>query len=298
MNVLVTGATGFCGTHIIRHLIQEGHSIFALTRESNPEITGQLAKLPRVTVISRDLVDLQELPPAIDVIVHAAATSLQGAATVKDFVYDNIVGTHQLAAAAERSNARRIIYLSSLSLYGYVNVPILQETTAMCDPEPYGLSKYMAEIILRESTPSKPSISLRLPAVLGKSRNQNWFVKTTEKAARGEDIGIFDPDGRTNQAIYIEDLTLFIGKLVRQEFKNTDIVTIAASGGLTIRQIVEKMQRKFGSKSKIFVENSRRCANVILNDRAIKNYGYVPRDFEEVLERYFSSIEDRVAGEN
>ena len=120
MNVLVTGANGFLGRHVVSALLTRGHRVRALVRPA-----AGLEKLGwsgSVEVFRADLRVTRELAPAfdgIDVLVHLAAVVSGG----EDAQFAGTVsGTERLLGAMSRSSCRRLVLASSFSVYDWSNI--------------------------------------------------------------------------------------------------------------------------------------------------------------------------------
>ncbi|MBI2912789.1 MAG: NAD-dependent epimerase/dehydratase family protein, partial [Chloroflexi bacterium] len=117
MRVLVTGATGFLGSHIAEHLAGEGHDVRVLVRRTSDR--RFLAAFPHEEALG-DVTDAASLPPAVagvGAVVHAAG--LVQARNAAEFDAVNAGGTANLLAAAEAApDLRRFVYVSSLAAHG------------------------------------------------------------------------------------------------------------------------------------------------------------------------------------
>lgn len=204
--VLVTGASGFIGYHLIDGLLQEGYEVFAAVRPSS-DIT-QLKSFhlgytnidfTSVEAIKRDLEEKQ-----YNYIVHAAGTTK--AATEAEYNDINAGYTQNLAKAAAAANIqlKKFVFISSLAALGprYYEDPVpIKEISLPLPITRYGKSKLLAEDHLKEI--QLPLITLRPTAVYG-PREKDIFLmfKTLSKG--------FEPYiGRKKQIltfVYVTDL--------------------------------------------------------------------------------------------
>jgi dihydroflavonol-4-reductase len=164
MKALVTGATGFVGSHLTEVLRQRGDQVTVLAR-SAAKASG-LAPL-EVRVIQGDLHDTQALAQAVegqDVIYHVAGVI--AARTEADFFRANRDGTAQLTTAAERGGGPRLVFVSSMAAAGPS-----RRGTPLDGSEParpvtaYGRSKLAAEAVVTGS--GLPWSIVRPPMVYG-----------------------------------------------------------------------------------------------------------------------------------
>jgi nucleoside-diphosphate-sugar epimerase len=170
--VLLTGATGFVGSHAVEAFVVSGWAVRALVRSSQK--AAVLGDLP-VELVSGSLEDEESLRAAaqgVDVVVHLAA--LTHARTAEEYAAVNVAGTRRLVEAARRGGARRFVYLSSLAASGPASNG--RSVTAHDAPQPlteYGRSKLAGERVVMEAAGdagrggSMEVVILRAPAVYG-----------------------------------------------------------------------------------------------------------------------------------
>lgn len=176
MNVLVTGATGFIGSHLAEVLHRRGATIRCLVRSTSN--TRWLKHIP-VQEVHGDLFDAQVLRDAVsgvDMIFHSAG--LTKARTAEEYIKANATGTRNLleAAAAHNPGIRRFVHISSQAAVGPspTKVPIAEETPAH-PITGYGRSKWMAEQECHRLMGALPITIVRPPAVYG-PRDQDVFA--------------------------------------------------------------------------------------------------------------------------
>jgi 2-alkyl-3-oxoalkanoate reductase len=127
--VLVTGASGFIGSHLIKRCIREGYLVRALVRKGN----GCIARLREdgVDVVEGDIRDPEAVDKAVtgcDIVFHAAAlTSDWG--DLKDFRDINIGGTRHICEAVFRHKVRRLVYISSFESFNHSRFERIDEQT-------------------------------------------------------------------------------------------------------------------------------------------------------------------------
>jgi nucleoside-diphosphate-sugar epimerase/predicted dehydrogenase len=113
-HVLVTGATGFVGSHLVEKLVQRGVGVRALVRPTSR--IGPLRSLD-IDWVDGDLGDVEKLKKALDgteIVYHCAATTK---GTWWDYLEGTIRGTERLLTAASSVGVRRLVHISSLSVY-------------------------------------------------------------------------------------------------------------------------------------------------------------------------------------
>jgi len=170
MTVLLTGGTGFLGSHVAEQLCQAGRQVRALVRRtSNTEF---LQTLEHVEMVEGAVDDPASLPPALDgveAIVHAAG--LVKARSAEEFHRVNAAGTRNLLEAAQPAGGslRRFVLVSSIAAVGpsdAAGTPVRSDAP----PRPvtaYGRSKLAAERMALEYRDQLPITILRPPGIYG-----------------------------------------------------------------------------------------------------------------------------------
>jgi nucleoside-diphosphate-sugar epimerase len=118
MRVLVTGATGFTGAHLVRRLLARGHDVTMLDIQRNAaavELEKASARLVVGSVTDAELVDRSMA--GHEMVFHLAAAFRQISAPVRVYRQVNIEGTRNVLAAAERHSVRKVIHCSTSGVH-------------------------------------------------------------------------------------------------------------------------------------------------------------------------------------
>jgi nucleoside-diphosphate-sugar epimerase len=256
MDVLVTGAAGLTGSHLIPALLAAGHRVTAVTSPSSRIHFGGHASLQ---LLQGDLACALPLPERIDAVVHAAGRSPPAAAS--QMVHDNAMATARLARYASEAGVATFIYLSSLSVCGHVDMPTVDESTGRVDPDAYGMTKYLGELLVQEH-PFVRSLSIRLPGVIGPRSARNWLSAVRDAAKADREIAIYNPEANFNNAVHVADLCSFIvGLLGQANWRGQDTVTLGAAGMITVRRAIETVVGGLGSRSSLRILGERRASH-------------------------------------
>lgn len=150
MNVLVTGATGFTGNHLARHLAAAGHDVRALARD--PQRAKTLG--PGVTVVRGDLLDRKSLEAAcdgVDVVYNIAALYRQAGLPKEMYRDVNARAVGWLIEAAAAGGAKRLVHCSTVGVHGDVERPPANEDAPLRPGDVYQWTKLEGESVGREA---------------------------------------------------------------------------------------------------------------------------------------------------
>lgn len=151
MRFLITGAAGFLGAPLANRLVEEGNLVVGLDDLStgNPE-----RLLPKVNLIRGDVNDrpkLWSLLQEVDCVYHLAARVIVPESVLypREYTQVNVGGTVSLMEAMRDVGVRRVVFISSGSIYGNQNIQPLKETARPNPRSPYAVSKLSAEYYVR-----------------------------------------------------------------------------------------------------------------------------------------------------
>ena len=149
--VLVTGATGFLGSHLVERLLEQGHEVRVLARESSD--TSHL-KTTSARIFFGDVEDYDSLLPAVkgvDIVYHAAARVMPGWGAWKCFESSIIKGTDNMLKASSKAGVPRFLHISTGSVHGKLcegDMPLCESTpcsVVFCPDSYYDFAKLEAE---------------------------------------------------------------------------------------------------------------------------------------------------------
>ncbi|ABM62304.1 UDP-glucose 4-epimerase GalE [Halorhodospira halophila] len=232
MRVLVTGGTGYIGSHAAVALIEAGHEAVLLDNQHNS--TGAVAsRIGRITRTSPELIRgdvrdasmLAELFSArrIDAVMHFAGLKAVGESVQRplDYYETNVGGTIRLCQAMEAAGVRKLIFSSSATVYGDPDrVPIREDAPTGGTTNPYGTSKHMVERMLTDLSTANPGwcigilryfnpVGAHKSALIGESPSgiPNNLVPYIAQVAAGEreHLQVFGDDYPTRDGTGVRD---------------------------------------------------------------------------------------------
>jgi predicted dehydrogenase/nucleoside-diphosphate-sugar epimerase len=245
--ILVTGATGYLGSVLIRKLVNEGYYVRALARElSRTELLEQLG----VELIYGDIRNpksVLEAARGMDVIVHAAA-ALRGSS---EFMLDcALKGTQNIAEAAKTCDVKRVVHISSMSVYDSFklrNGDVVSENSPLEESPQlrgaYSLAKRRAEDeALSHLHDRAPGWTILRPSVIVGGGHDPF-------SPLGKKIGnlLLCPGfgKRTLELIHVEDVTAAIVKIVQNGGTRGRIFNLSVDG-VTQQAYIDQFIRKSG----------------------------------------------------
>jgi nucleoside-diphosphate-sugar epimerase len=176
MKVLVTGATGFLGSHVAEQLTRDGHTVRALVRKSSKR--DFLERLSNVEFAYGSVEDAEKVAEAVrgvDAIIHSAG--LVKARSPEEFRRTNVEGTRNLVEAAKKHapKLRRFVHVSSQAAVGPSHDGRPVALDAASPVTHYGRSKLEAERVVLAAKGDLPVVILRPAAIYG-PRDQEIFA--------------------------------------------------------------------------------------------------------------------------
>ncbi len=287
MKVLVTGGTGFIGTHVVEALLDRGHQAITLSRRPS----GRPGVEHHGLEVGGD--QALQLASRVDAIVHLAALSNASASYQDPLLYNriNALGTLTMLEGA-RLGGGRIVFASSQRIYRPVREPIPED--GLIEPQdPYGYSKLCGErwMEMYARLYGVHAVTLRFFSVYGPglvisggaSGVAGIFVG---KALRGEPLVV-----HTNQSrdlTYVSDVVQGILLALEKPAPAGSCYNVATGVGTSMEELAEMSCRVTHSRSQVRVESSASFGYLVADiTRARGELGYSPQvDLKEGLERY------------
>ena len=281
MAILVTGGAGYIGSHTCVEILDAGYDIVIVDNFYNScpeslnrikELTGKDFKFYECDIRDRAGLDKVFAENKIDAVIHFAGLKAVGESCAKPLEYyeNNIGGTITLCEAMRDAGCKKIVFSSSATVYGENNPSPLKETMQIGGTtNPYGTTKYMIELILRDIWASDNDWSIAIlryfnhigahkSGRIGENPNgipNNLMPYITQVAVGklaclsvfGDDYDTHDGTG-VRDYIHVVDLALGHVKAVEKVLSGTgvDAYNLGTGIGYSVLDIVHAFEKACG----------------------------------------------------
>ncbi len=285
MAILVTGGTGYIGSHTTVELLNIGEEVIIVDNLSNSKlcVLDRVEKITgkRPTFVKCDLLDMETLNkvfddhPEIDSVIHFAGLKAVGESCSLPLLYyhNNLTGTFNLLNCMISHNVNRIVFSSSATVYGLPESVPIREDFPLSTTNPYGETKLMIERILKDTAAANPSLSvcvLRYFNPIGAHESgligedprgiPNNLLPYIAKVAAGklECLSVFGDDYDTKDGtgvrdfIHVVDLSLAHLKALdyTKKYQGIDYINVGTGNGYSVLEMVKAFGEVWGSPVK------------------------------------------------
>lgn len=262
MRILITGGSGFIGTHLINRLLNDGHEIYNLDKIPSPALPDHRQKI--IDILDIDIND--SIFNDKDCIIHLAAM----VSVPKSFddpincFGNNTFLTIKILSAAKLHNIKKFIFSSSAAVYGDKEGTV-SETDSTEPNSPYGLDKLVSEKYIQMYCQlwNIDYLILRLFNVYGIGQNLEYAgVITAFNLAKqkNESLIIYGDGEQTRDFISVSDTCNHISNLINKNIKN-EIFNIGTGNSISINTLAKQFGNDIIYKeAKKEVRHS--CANI------------------------------------
>lgn len=233
MKITLVGGSGFVGTRLIDLLKQDDFEIQNIDKQ-------QSHFFPDVTMIGdvRDKKKLTELLKGTDVVVLLAAEHRDDVSPVSLYYDVNVSGMQNTLAAMEANGIRRIVFTSSVAVYG-LNKKNPDEEYAKDPFNHYGKSKWQAEQVLEEwyRTHSDWNVNILRPTVIFGERNRGNVYNLLQQIAGGKFLMVGSGNNKKSMA-YVGNIVAFIKFLIENKTSGYDAYNYIDKPDFTMNELV------------------------------------------------------------
>jgi UDP-glucose 4-epimerase len=259
--ILVTGAAGFIGSHVCKHLLQAKHDVVGLDDLSGGfrDYVPAGIKFIEGSITDAALVKKMFADNQFDYVFHLAAYAAEGLSHyIKHFNYtNNLLGSVNLINASINHNVKCFVFTSSIAVYGRNQLPMTED--AVPQPEdPYGIAKYAVELDLKEAHEmfGLNYVIFRPHNVYGEFQNigdryRNVIGIFMNQIMQGQLMTIFG-DGRQTRAFsYIDDVAPVIAASIGRLQSYNEVFNVGADKPYSVNELATVVAHAMGAAPQI-----------------------------------------------
>ncbi|MBK7698778.1 MAG: NAD-dependent epimerase/dehydratase family protein [Saprospiraceae bacterium] len=247
--VLVTGANGFIGSHIVERMANEGYSVRGLVRK-NSDLS--LLEGINVNLVYGDVTDAVSLASAVDgvsIVIHNAGLASDWG-PLELFMKINFEGTKNLALAAEKAGVKRFVLLSSVAIHGF-GAPGMIDENAPINTQGfhYSISKWEAEKwLMSHFKSSTMEVTAIRPGNVFGPKDHTFIEKYLDIMVQGK--GGYVNGGMSKTCpVYVGNLTKAIALAATHDQAVGEAFIITDGLDITWKQFTEKLAAALGIKN-------------------------------------------------
>ena len=277
MKLLITGGTGYIGSHTVVELLNNGDEVVIIDNLSNSkkdviekikEITNKEVTFYEGDVKDKNLLEGIFKNNKIDVVIHFAGYKAVGESVEKPLMYydNNLISTINLCEVMNKYGVKKLVFSSSATVYGMPKELPIKEDFPLSTTNPYGATKLMIENILRDLAYSDKDWSIAIlryfnpigaheSGLIGENPNgipnnlMPYIVKVANKDL--DHLNIFGDDYDTKDGtgvrdyIHVVDLAkghVLAAKKVFDE-KGIDAYNLGTGNGYSVLEMVKKFEQ-------------------------------------------------------
>ena len=279
MGILITGGAGYIGSHTVVELLNDGYEVVVVDNFSNSkpevlnrirEITGKDLKFYEVDILNEKAMDSIFEQNNIEAVIHFAGYKAVGESVELPlkYYYNNLTGTLTLCEVMKKHGVKKIVFSSSATVYGLNKSPLI-EGMSLGTTNPYGTTKMMIEMILRDLYISDNNWSISLlryfnpigahsSGRIGEDPNgipNNLMPYITQVAVgKRKQLSVFGNDYDTKDGtgvrdyIHVVDLAKGHIKALERvlEIEEINEFNLGTGTGYTVLEVVENFEKATG----------------------------------------------------
>ena len=269
MKILVTGAGTLLGNTLSKKILSNNFDLIASYRKTFPKNLN----IDKDKLFKLDLSKNIKFSKKIDTLIHCASAIPSYEISDKKMIDTNYNGFKKLLSQATKNNCKKVILISTMSVYGKISVKNINENTKTKPIDAYGKSKLMMEnLLIKESKKNRLNFFiLRLPAIVGSKSDYNFISKVLQRVKKNQIIQYCNPDLSYNNFIHVENLSEIIFEMIFKKGKK--ILNIGTIKPIKLSKIINNIYKFEKKKPKISIfETDNQGFNIKLSDYLLKNF--------------------------
>lgn len=249
MKVLITGAGGFIGSHLVDSQLGQGHEVRAV--DLHLDLLQHQSTNHRLETLQGDITDenfLREIVVDVDIVYHLASAHLDVSLSDDHYRRVNVGGTLSLLEAAQQAGVKRFVHCSSVGVIGDVENPPADETTECHPTNIYELTKLEGEreALAYSRRTGFPVVVMRPAWVYGPRCPRTAKLMRTISKGRF----LFFGDGQNmRHPVYISDAVKALELCASADGVNGEVFIIGGDHAVPVSELVSVMSKEMGVRS-------------------------------------------------
>tara|TARA_Y100000590_G_scaffold465312_2_gene637263 strand:- start:74 stop:1042 length:969 start_codon:yes stop_codon:yes gene_type:complete len=266
MKILVTGADGFIGSHLVEYLLDKKHKVIALCLYNSYNNYGWLNGIrnKNLKIVSGDIRDQNfclEISKNVDFIFNLAAliSIPYSYSSPESFLQTNIVGTYNICLASKKNKIKRLVQISTSEVYGTAQYIPIDEDHPKVPQSPYSASKISSDaiaqsffysfdldvVIARPFNTFGPRQSLRavIPTIIIQSLENKKIILGNIYSRR--------------DFTYVSDTCDGIYSLIKKSVKSGEVYNIGSKKHYSIKEVLDLVKNKIKNSPRLLIQNKR-----------------------------------------
>jgi NAD dependent epimerase/dehydratase len=266
--ILVTGADGFIGSHLVEHLLSQGHEVRALCMYNSFNSLGWLSEVSEkknLEIVLGDVRDREicdKITRKIDNVMHLAALIAipYSFEAPSSYFETNVRGTQNICQSSLLNEVKSVLVMSTSEVYGTAQFTPMDENHPLQAQSPYSASKIGAD-----SVATSYHHSYGLPLVLARPFNTfgprqseraviptviNQILKGHQKIS----VGLVTP---IRDLTYVSDTVEALAAISQSSIKDASVFNIGSGSGISIENLIAKIQEQLGTNLDVEVDPKR-----------------------------------------
>lgn len=244
-HILVTGAGGYIGSHLVNLLCKNNENVvYAVSRNS---VSSERYKALQIDLITPGFTE--HLPKQIDTVIHLAQSSQYRKEPdgFEDMFRVNVNSTFRLLEWARLNNVQNFIFASTGSVYKPSSKPLLETDTVYADRF-YPASKIAAEQLVRSYKTCFKTYILRIFSVYGPGQQQMMIPGIIQRIKEKQSLTLSGNEGIYLSPLYIDDCVNMISRLCDQ-LPEPGVYNLSGNDYVSLRVIIEEIQSALQTKA-------------------------------------------------
>ncbi|MBP9699668.1 UDP-glucose 4-epimerase [Candidatus Woesebacteria bacterium] len=252
MNILVTGGSGFLGSHLCRSLQEHGHTVRVLDRHINPEFETIQGDVGDQATVSKAL-------QGIEAVFHLASSIEAGESVLKPYEYtqNNVLGTVVLLEEMRKTGVKQFIFSSSAAIYGEpLRVPIFEDDRTM-PINPYGMTKLAMEGLASSYSYSHgfTCVALRYFNLYGPGENHqpetHAIPRFISQIRKGEEVTVWGTGEHQRDFVYISDIVSAHLKALSLEQGKYHYFNLSGKNATKVSDVIKLLEKHLNTPARI-----------------------------------------------